>query len=45
MMSSDEEKGPNLKSVEFDEVDMINPVLKNGMKFVDVYVFKEVVRE
>ena len=34
---SDEEKGPKPKSVEFDVMDMSNPVLENGMKFADVY--------
>uniref|UniRef100_A0A2N9H1Q0 MULE transposase domain-containing protein n=1 Tax=Fagus sylvatica TaxID=28930 RepID=A0A2N9H1Q0_FAGSY len=43
--TTDEEKGPKPKSVEFDMVDMSNPVLENGMKFADVYQFKETVRE
>ena len=33
------------KSVEFDVIDMSSPVLENGMKFVDVYQFRKVVRE
>ena len=50
--TTDEEKGPKPKCVEFDVVDMSNlvvdmsnSVLENGMKFADVYQFKEVVRE
>ena len=43
--TTDEEKGPKPKSVEFDMVDMSNPMLENGMKFADVYQFKETVRE
>jgi hypothetical protein len=43
--TTDEEKGPKPKSVEFDMVDMSNPVLENGMKFGDVYQFREAVRE
>ena len=42
---SDEEKGPKPKSVEFDVMDMSNPVLENGMKFADVYQFRKAVRE
>ena len=48
LATSDEEKvpkGPKPKSVEFDVIDMSNPVLENGMKFVDVYQFREAVRE
>uniref|UniRef100_A0A2N9GEU7 SWIM-type domain-containing protein n=1 Tax=Fagus sylvatica TaxID=28930 RepID=A0A2N9GEU7_FAGSY len=45
---SDEErvpKAPKPRSVEFDVIDMSNPVLENGMKFSDVYQFREAVRE
>ena len=45
LATSDEEKTPKPKSVEFDVIDMSNPVLENGMKFVDVYQFRKVVRE
>ena len=45
LATSDEEKGPKPKSVKFDVMDMSNPVLENGMKFVDVYQFRKVVRE
>ena len=37
LATSDEEKDPKPKSVEFDVMDMSNPVLENGMKFADVY--------
>uniref|UniRef100_A0A2N9FNG2 SWIM-type domain-containing protein n=1 Tax=Fagus sylvatica TaxID=28930 RepID=A0A2N9FNG2_FAGSY len=43
--TTDEEKGPKPKSVEFDVMDMSNSMSKNGMKFADVYQFKEVVRD
>uniref|UniRef100_A0A2N9J5M7 CCHC-type domain-containing protein n=1 Tax=Fagus sylvatica TaxID=28930 RepID=A0A2N9J5M7_FAGSY len=43
--TSDEENGLKPKSVEFDVMDMSNPVLENGMKFADVYQFREAVRE
>ena len=43
--TTDEEKGKKPKSVEFDVVDMINPMLKNGMKFADIYQFREAVKE
>uniref|UniRef100_A0A2N9HPZ0 Uncharacterized protein n=1 Tax=Fagus sylvatica TaxID=28930 RepID=A0A2N9HPZ0_FAGSY len=43
--TTNEERGPKPKSVEFDVVDMSNPVLENGMKFADVYQFREAVRE
>uniref|UniRef100_A0A2N9ILE3 SWIM-type domain-containing protein n=1 Tax=Fagus sylvatica TaxID=28930 RepID=A0A2N9ILE3_FAGSY len=48
LATSDEEnvpKGPRPKSVEFDVIDMSNPVLENGMKFADVYQFREAVRK
>uniref|UniRef100_A0A2N9IJF0 Transposase MuDR plant domain-containing protein n=1 Tax=Fagus sylvatica TaxID=28930 RepID=A0A2N9IJF0_FAGSY len=48
LATSDEEKvpkGQKPKSVEFDVIDMSNPVLENGMKFADVYQFREAVRE
>jgi hypothetical protein len=35
--TTNEEKGQKPKSVEFDVMDMSNPVLENGMKFTDVY--------
>ena len=43
--TTDEEKGPKPKSVEFDVVDMSNPVLENRIMFADVYQFREAVRE
>uniref|UniRef100_A0A2N9EU15 CCHC-type domain-containing protein n=1 Tax=Fagus sylvatica TaxID=28930 RepID=A0A2N9EU15_FAGSY len=46
--ANDEErvpKAPKPRSVEFDVIDMSNPVLENGMKFSDVYQFREAVRE
>ena len=50
--TTNEEKDPKPKIVEFDmvdmsnpAVDMSNPVLENGMKFANVYQFKEVVTE
>uniref|UniRef100_A0A2N9IN90 Transposase MuDR plant domain-containing protein n=1 Tax=Fagus sylvatica TaxID=28930 RepID=A0A2N9IN90_FAGSY len=48
LATSDEDnvpKGPKPKSVEFDVIDMSSPVLENGMKFADVYQFREAVRE
>jgi hypothetical protein len=48
LATSDEErvpKAPKPRSVEFDVIDMSNPVLENGMKFSDVYQFREAVRE
>jgi predicted Rdx family selenoprotein len=45
LATSDEDIGPKPKSVEFDVMDMSNPVLENGMKFADVYQFREAVRE
>jgi hypothetical protein len=48
LATNDEEKVPKglkPKSVEFDVIDMSNPVLENGMKFADVYQFREAVRE
>uniref|UniRef100_A0A2N9EY34 SWIM-type domain-containing protein n=1 Tax=Fagus sylvatica TaxID=28930 RepID=A0A2N9EY34_FAGSY len=48
LATSDEEKvpkGPKPKSVEFNVIDMSNPVLENGMKFANVYQFREAVRE
>ena len=35
--TTDEEKGPKPKSMEFDVMDMSNLVLENGMEFADVY--------
>ena len=48
LATSDEEnvpKGPKPTSVEFDVIEMSNPVLENEMKFADVYQFREPVRE
>ena len=48
LATSDEEKvpkGPKPKSVEFNVIDMSNPMLENGMKFANVYQFREAVRE
>uniref|UniRef100_A0A2N9G9T6 SWIM-type domain-containing protein n=1 Tax=Fagus sylvatica TaxID=28930 RepID=A0A2N9G9T6_FAGSY len=48
LATSDEDnvpKGPKPKSVEFDVIDMSSPMLENGMKFADVYQFREAVRE
>uniref|UniRef100_A0A2N9HBF3 SWIM-type domain-containing protein n=1 Tax=Fagus sylvatica TaxID=28930 RepID=A0A2N9HBF3_FAGSY len=45
LATSDEEKGPKPKSVEFHVMGMSNPVLENGMKFADVYQFREAMRE
>ena len=45
LATSDEDIGPKPKSVEFDVMDMSNSVLENGMKFADVYRFREAVRE
>ncbi len=35
--TTDEEKGPKPKSVEFNVVDISNPVLENGIMFADMY--------
>ena len=48
LATSDEDnvpKGPKPKSVEFNVIDMSNLVLENGMKFANVYQFREAVRE
>ena len=48
LATSDEDnvpKGSKPKSVEFDVIDMSSPMLENGMKFADVYQFREAVRE
>ena len=43
--TTDEEKCLKPKSVEFDVVNISNPVLENGMKFANMYQFREAVRE